>query len=240
MDVKKSGLFALVLLAGAAVGAITNGLLNLGDEVTGSIDDYGQEDTYLFSAVKDTKVTIMARAYGYPKSLKPRVRVTDLTTNSVLVDASTNQLVYIKKLPLPSTGEYMITISGAQDTLGGYKLKTAEKLSWLGINQKDFVVVPGDGGVLEVGFDAAAGWAMDARFEVKSANPIMTSPTLTSPSGIDLDLGQFLQVIGPNLKILDVPLPELGTYQLTATNVGLTGLVKWRVKLDPKGPDDND
>ncbi len=225
-------LFVLVLLAGTVVGAVTNGLIDLGDSLYGEIEDIHQVDTYVFDAVADTMLSVTVRAAGEDKTLQPRLRIEDLTSGDVLVDATNGSYVSVKKLLLPTTGQYRISVSGANDTLGQYKMKTHDKLTWA-LFPKGWDVAPGGGGTLDLSFDADEGWSMEAKAVPKQIGVYLSSPTLTAPSGADIDLSAHLSKNGPAVHIQDLVLPEFGTYELSIVNSGITGLTRWWIKLDP-------
>jgi hypothetical protein len=232
-------LFAGLCLS-VLLGSLSNGLLNFGDNFSGKISSPGDVDTYEFTAIKGTTVWVSAKTTKPKKKLFPTLELEDQTTGEILaMEGGSSKTASIYKLELPSTGAYALRVGGGMDSTGNYKGKLKGKIDKSSLKFKETVSVDA-GGTIEVSFDANKGWELEARFRGKGRSGVfLTNPSLDGPSG-PVSLTSFIDENGPQVKIDDLILPELGTYLLAVHNTGLSGLVKWRLELDPDDDDDND
>jgi Tol biopolymer transport system component len=122
----------------------------------------------------------------------------------------------IKKLPLPSTGDYELTIGPADASLGGYKLTTKGVVTKPLKSFKDGTATePGTG---EVDFAALPGTKLTAKVKpAKGFVSVPGVPLLTGPDG-PLDLTPVTTLTTgkvPTAKVAPFELPTLGEYSFT-------------------------
>src|SRR5215510_9870123 len=117
---------AAVILLVAPLASAQDAVMKLGDAFTGSIETAFDTDSVHFPGIAGMLLTTTAKG---SKGFHPTLSLTDLTTGQpvdltgFLVGVGGAKAT-IKKLPLPSTGDYELTIGPADASLGGYKLTT--------------------------------------------------------------------------------------------------------------------
>jgi Tol biopolymer transport system component len=210
---------AALLLALAPLTAAQDALLKLGDAFTGSIDSAFDSDTVRFECVAGTLLTTSAKG---AKGFHPALTLTDLTSGLPVdltdhVFGAGGAKTSIKKLPLPTTGEYELSVGPADDTLGGYKLTTKGVVPKpLKVFKDGTASEPGTG---EVHFAAGPGTKLTAVVKpVKGSDVVPGVPVLTGPDG-DVDLFDFVDLTTgkvPTAKVTGLVLATLGDYTFTA------------------------
>ena len=210
---------AALLFALAPLLAAQDATLKLGDAFTGSIDSAFDSDTVRFEGVAGTLLTAGAKG---AKGFHPALTLTDLTSGLPVdltdhVFGAGGAKTTIKKLPLPSTGEYELAVGPADDTLGGYKLTTKGAVpKTLKVFKDGTASEPGTG---EVHFAAAPGVKLNAVVKpVKGSDVVPGVPLLTGPDG-DVDLFDAVDLTTgkvPTAKVTGLVLGTLGDYTFTA------------------------
>jgi hypothetical protein len=216
----------LLVAGGSAVDAY----LNLNDTFLGEICDPTEVDVLEFDALAGSGIVIRVLSTGM-ETLHPRIVLTDQTTGNVLGDESGLFRAIIEGVTLPTTGRYEIRVLSADGTVGTYGVVTT------GRNAPDkvkFVVneTVAGGGIVEVTFDALAGFTFEGAIAAASPGPRFANPTLEGPHGPISLTGVLFQL--PDLIRIDtLPLgiTTLGSFTLRADNVGATGDVRTNVRL---------
>jgi Tol biopolymer transport system component len=212
-------LSALLLLA--STSSAQDAVIQLGDSFNGAIDSPFDTDTVQFSSVAGALLTATVKA---SKGLVPALALHDQTSGEdlVLLDhlKGAGTKLTLKALVLPSTGDYVLSISPAQEQTGSYKLTTKVKL---GKTVKSFKVdgatSPGGGAVV---FGALPGVTLSALVKPdKGATAVPGVPLLDGPLG-PIDLGVFTELKSgkkPSAKVSGVSLNTLGAYTFTPTEL---------------------
>ncbi len=234
-------LVGLALLSPMAASQTLDADITLGSSFTGRLDDGSDVDVLRFSTIKNTQVTLSVAGKkdklnkGSPVLL-PQLEVLDVSTGgSLAFEDSGKKKSAVKKLLLPSTGEYLIRVSSAGGTSGPYKVTTKGALSKAGKVHK-VSAETGAGATSSVSFDADAGFLLNAL--VKPDKKSLSQPgvpTLTGPSGaIDLTGLVVTNTKKFSHKLKKFPLTEQGTYTLSSTNDAAdAGGIFTNVKLKP-------
>jgi len=215
---RRPSLVALLLAVLPPVVSAQDAEIELGDSFLGSIDSPFDVDVVAFEGVAGTLLTATAKGQeGFHASLSLK----DLSTGEPVdvtefLSGVGKTKVSIKKLPLPSTGSYELSVGAGDDTLGGYKLTSKGKITKpLKSFKSDGANEPG-GGVIT--FAAKPGTKLTAT--VKPAKGFTATPDVPLLDGPDgpLDVEPFTSLTEgkkPKAKTLLFPLPALGEYTFT-------------------------
>jgi hypothetical protein len=227
-----------VLLAGPAGAQLPDATPNPGDRFEGSVSSPTDVDLLRIETLADTQVTVVVAAKK--SSLRPTVEVVDLTTDLTVDTVTAKKKRVSAKVVVPSTGRYMLRISGADDTTGDYVATWKERLD----KSRKKLLVQQDvagGAELQVPFDAADGFELTAavqRGKGKSpADP--AEPTLTRPTESVFELPADPKQVKVNKKgdrwtLKRILLDATGTWSLGAVNEGDAGGLKAKASLRRK------
>ncbi len=221
-----------LLLAGSvSVGAQLVPEFPLGQQVKGELDSSGPESSWEFGAVEGTSLTMRVKGSN---GLTPGLAVTDLSDGTGLgLALPKGKSAVLKKLLLPRTGRYRVTVVGAGEGLqGAFRAKTKGKAP----KHATRVVTPKNHPAGEpISFDAVPGALLSGI--VKRLVPAGTGPEwfmLIGPSGpVDLAPYRTVKKDGDLVKLKQVVLPELGTYSVVPQAARTTYLAKLKVKRPP-------
>lgn len=238
MRLLSTTLVLLTVLPATSAAQVIDDDINLGDSFDGMIDSAADVDVLRLEAVAGTELTVRvgAKKVKGADPVLPRIEVVDLTSAETLIDEMPGKTkASVTKLLLPSTGSYLIRISGITASTGPYKVKTKGKLG----KEARKVLVTGDvlsGGTLQATFDAGPGYLVSGvvkRDKGSTAEP--AAPTMTGPSGA-IDLTAFVATNTKKFshKLKKAPLDALGTYTASVDNDGDdTGSISIKFKLKP-------
>jgi Tol biopolymer transport system component len=202
----------------APLASAQDAVMKIGDVFTGSIDTAFDTDVVHFPGMAGMLLTTTAKG---SKGFHPTLTLTDLSSGQpvdltgFLVGVGGAKAT-IKKLPLPTTGDYELTIGPADASLGGYKLTTKGVVTKSLKSFKDgSSTEPGTG---EVDFAAMPGTKLTAKVKpAKGFESVPGVPLLTGPDG-PIDLTSFTTLTSgkvPTAKVAPVELPVMGDYTFT-------------------------
>ncbi len=225
-----AALLALALTLSSTSAQIVDAQVEFGDTFEGHFLS-GDTDAVRLEAVAGTVITVVGARTSKKQEIFPVLTVIDLTTETELIEVeSLTGRTVIKKLTLPSTGEYEVQTYSFKPDLGGHRLRVTGKPPKDVLSTKEQVTIAA-GDSADVVFTAASGWELTLRTpNAKGKAAYAGAPTLVGPSGA-VDISEFLT---SKNGIKKFSLPELGTYTLTVPNDGTEdGLFTLSTKLKP-------
>ncbi len=208
----------------------------LGDRFRGLIDASSDVDTMGFQAVAGT---LFSAAVKGKFGLRPELELVDQSSGQ-LVDLTLfskgvgKTKTAIKKLPLPNTGGYELRISGLSGSTGLFDAKIVGKPPKAAKSIKASATPAGNNDAA-FAFEAVPGALLTVTIKVpKGSLAVPTTPRLAEPlaDGAVLALDAFVTVAtATRLVIKNVPLDEVGGYNLLVRNGGDDGQLDAKLKV---------
>ena len=228
-------LLTVLLLAAPSRAQLIDAIMRPFDLFTGEIEDPADIDLVSIDAVAGTSLVITV-APVHKSDLVPAVRLIDTSDDSVIGQITAPKKKAVLKVgPLPTTGSYLIRITGDAGTAGGYSLRYREKLAKESKKiQVDEVVTGGD--TLEVTFEAANEFEVTLKVQRRNKKSLAdpAEPTLHDPNDQELAIDEDQVKVnksGDRFALKKVLLEATGTWTAGVFNEADDGELRVRLQI---------
>lgn len=231
--------FVLALLASTVRSQEIDADIVLGDQFSGRLDDTTDVDVLRFESLAGFELTASVKGDKDPDDktapkLVPELELLDLTSGEVVASDNTGSTkAGLKKILLPSTGQYLLRVASGDDTTSGpFTVKTKGKLGKAAKSASDTEQVLADGTYVDV-FEVLADTEVTLTIGPGKKSPALpAAPTLSGPTG-NVDLAAVLKSNDAKGKhvVKKLVLSAAGSYTLSVDNDGADGEVAVKRKL---------